>query len=153
MASLPERSTYTCVLAWSGNNTDYETFPRTHTVHFPNGGGLIGGGAGTVQHAQQSNPEELFAASVGSCMMMTILAVFCRSKIAVSAYEDRPEAVLELVERRYKVTKVILRPRITIVGEVDRAKFDTLVEKAHANCFISLSVKSEIIVEAEFISA
>lgn len=152
MASLPEHSTYTCKLSWSGNNTDYDTFPRTHSIHFPNGGAVTGGGAGNVQHPYQTNPEELFAASVGTCMMMTILAVFCRSKIAVTTYDDQPEAVLELVERRYKITKVILRPKITVGGEIDRAKFDTLVQKAHANCFISLSVKSEIVVEAEYIS-
>jgi organic hydroperoxide reductase OsmC/OhrA len=150
---LPEKSSFTCHIQWQGNTQDYDTFPRVHQITMPAGVTLKSGGAHNPQDPTQTNPEELFAAAVGSCMMMTILAVFCRSKIMVRAYEDHTEALLELVERRYKVTKVTLRPRIVVEGPVDREKFDNLIQKAHANCFISLSVKSEVVVEPEYLSA
>jgi organic hydroperoxide reductase OsmC/OhrA len=119
----------------------------------PAGLQLKSGGAHMAQDPTQTNPEELFAAAVASCMMMTILAVFSRSKIVVTSYEDHPEALLELVERRYKVTKVTLKPRIVLEGPIDKEKFDNLIQKSHANCFVSLSVKSEVVVEPTFISA
>lgn len=150
---LPEKSTFTCKLRWLGSRTDdYDTFERRHEITLPKGQAMISGGAHLIQDETQTNPEELFAASVASCMMMTILAVFSRSKIPVLAYEDEPEALLELTERRYKITKVTLKPRITIAGQHDREKLETLIQKSHANCFITLSVKSEVVVEPVFIT-
>jgi organic hydroperoxide reductase OsmC/OhrA len=148
-----EPSVFSCEISWRGNNSDYDSFPRVHHIGFPKGQGVKSGGAHLVQDLAQTNPEELFAASVGSCMMMTILAVFNRSKIAVVSYEDKPEALLEYVERRFRITKVTLRPRIEMEGEIDREKLVGLIQKAHANCFVTLSVKAEVIVEPIFVSA
>ena len=150
----PDKSVFTCKIRWLGSdNQDYDTFDRRHRITLRRGQEVIAGGAHEVQDASQTNPEELFAASVASCMMMTILAVFSRAKIPVLAYEDEPEALLEFVERRFRVTKVTLRPRITLAGQHDREKLDTLISKAHANCFITLSVKSEVVVEPAFVVA
>ncbi len=149
---IPEQSTFTCAITWHGNNLDYDAFPRVHRITFPTGQELTAGAAHKVQHPQQTNPEELFAASVATCMMQTILAVFSRARIAIKAYSDEPEALLELVERRYKVTKVTLRPRILVEGPVDAEKFALLVQKAHANCFITLSVNSDVVVIPEYLS-
>jgi organic hydroperoxide reductase OsmC/OhrA len=149
---IPEKSYYTCAISWQGNNEDYESFSRIHEIRFPKGQSVELGSALDSQKQDQTNPEELFAAAVGSCMMQTILAVFSRSKIVVTSYEDHPEALLELVERRYKVTRVTLRPKMAIQGEsVDREKLDNLMQKAHANCFIGLSVKSDVVIEPEFV--
>jgi organic hydroperoxide reductase OsmC/OhrA len=149
---IPEQSTFTCTVHWHGNNSDYDNFLRVHRIAFPLGQEITGGGAHHVQNPEQTNPEELFAASVASCMMMTILAVFSRSKIVIKTYRDDPVALLELVERRYKVTKVTLKPKIVVEGPVDQEKFANLIQKSHANCFITLSVNSEVVVEPEFIS-
>jgi organic hydroperoxide reductase OsmC/OhrA len=146
-----EPSSFGCELHWQGNNADYDTFPRVHELVFPHGQRVKAGGAHQIQDPEQTNPEELFAAAVASCMMMTILAVFSKSRIPVTAYDDKPEALLEFVERRFKVTRVTLRPRIVVGAEIDREKFDNLIQKAHANCFISLSVKSEVVVEPTFV--
>lgn len=150
---IPEHSIFTCAIRWRGDNRDYDTFARRHDITFPAGLEAIGGGAHKIEAPRQTNPEELFAASVATCMMMTILAVFSRSKIAITAYEDTPEASLDLVERRFRVTRVTLRPRITVDGDIDPAKFENLISKSHANCFISLSVSSEVIVEPTFVRA
>jgi len=153
-AMLPEKSAFTCKIRWLGkDNQDYDSFDRRHRISLPRGQEITAGGAHEVQDSSQTNPEELFAAAVASCMMMTILAVFSRSKIPVLAYEDEPEALLEFVERRYRVTKVTLRPRITLAGQHEHEKLDTLISKSHANCFIALSVKSEVVVEPAFVTA
>jgi organic hydroperoxide reductase OsmC/OhrA len=149
---LPDSSLFTCRIRWQGtSNTDYDTYVRKHEVSLPGGQKLLGGGGLIVQDPTQTNPEELFAASVGTCMMLTILPVFARSQIPITAYEDQPEALLQKVERIFTVTKVTLRPRITLQGTFDRAKLDTLIAKSHANCYITQSVKSEVIVEPTFI--
>jgi organic hydroperoxide reductase OsmC/OhrA len=151
---LPEKSVFTSRIRWLGSsNQDYDTFDRRHRVALPRGQELVVGAAHKVQDASQTNPEELFSASVGGCMMMTILAVFSRSRIPILAYEDEPEALMEFVERRTRITRVTLRPRITLSEQHDREKLDNLIAKAHANCTITLSVKSEVAVEPKFIMA
>lgn len=148
----PDSSSFTCNIRWQGtSNADYENFIRRHEVTFPGGQTFVGGGGLIVQHPAQTNPEELFAAAVGTCMMITILAVFSRAKIPVVAYEDQPEALLQKGERAFSVTKVTLRPRITINGTFDHEKLANLISKSHANCYISLSVKSEVIVEPIYV--
>ncbi|MBU0508616.1 OsmC family protein [bacterium] len=150
---LPETSTFRCTLHWKGNNREYDSFPRVHRVGFPGGVKLVVGGAHLIQDPVQTNPEELFAASVATCMMMTILAVFSKSRIEVLEYEDTPEATLQLVDRRFRVTKVLLRPRIAIEGTHEADKLEKLIQKSHANCFITLSVTSEVVVEPTFVAA
>lgn len=153
-ATSPDSSLFTCKIRWLGaDNQDYDTFDRRHRVSLPRGQEVLVGAAHNIQDSAQTNPEELLGASVACCMMMTILAVFCRSKIPILAYEDEPEALMELVERRFRVTKVTLRPRITLSGQHDREKLDNLVSKAHANCIITLSVRSEVVVEPVYVTA
>ena len=136
-----------------GNNEDYDSFDRRHRVHFEQGQELLVGAAHKIQDPSQTNPEELLAASVGCCMMMTILAVFSRSRIPIVSYDDHPEALLELVDRRYRITRVTLRPRIIHRGPADAQKLTALIEKSHANCFITLSVKSDVVLEPTFVQA
>jgi organic hydroperoxide reductase OsmC/OhrA len=151
---LPETSSYFCTIHWQGDNVrDYDQFARLHEITWPGGQTLVSGAAHLIQNPRQTNPEELFASAVGSCMMATILAVFSKAQIPVTAYEDRVEAVLEFVERRFRVTKVFLRPQITLQGNFAEDKLKSLIEKSHANCFISLSVKSNVIVEPTFIQS
>jgi organic hydroperoxide reductase OsmC/OhrA len=145
---IPEKSSFTCKIVWQGtSNQDFDHFTRVHGMHFPLGQNLIGAGAHRIDTPEQTNPEELFAAAVATCMMMTILAVLSKAQIPVVSYEDQPVADLELVERRFRVTRVTLRPAIGIQGPIDVEKLTNLVQKSHANCFVTLSVKSDVVVE------
>lgn len=145
---MPQPSLHSCSIRWEGDTVDYSTFPRFYDISMETGQKILAGPANaSAAEAGRTNPEELFAASVGTCMMLTILAVCSKSRINVVAYEDRCEAQLEFIERRFRITKVTLRPTITIDGDIDRQKLDTLMQKAHANCFINLSVKSEVVIE------
>jgi organic hydroperoxide reductase OsmC/OhrA len=151
---LPEKSLFSCKIRWlGGDNQDYDTFDRRHRVTLPRRQELVVGAAHKVQDSLQTNPEELLAASVGCCMMVTVLAVFSKSRVPVLAYEDEPKALMEFIERRTRITRVTLRPRITIAGQHDREKLNNLISKAHANCTITLSVKSEVVVEPAFVEA
>jgi organic hydroperoxide reductase OsmC/OhrA len=144
---------FVCRIEWSGNTQDYETFPRTHTVSFPRGQKIRGSSAGQILDPVVTNPEELLAAALGTCLMVTFLAVCSKSRINVLSYVDQPEATVELMERRYRVTKIALKPEVTLEGQVDRERLDTAIQKAHGNCIISLSVKSDVTIEPTFQSA
>lgn len=129
---------------------DYDTYDRTHTIALEGGQALQGSSApdykGNPAHA---NPEELLAASLASCHMLTFLAVAAKSRLVVDAYEDHAEATLEKnADGRMAVTKVVLRPKVTFAGEPPSPeKLRGLHDKAHKNCMIASSVKCEVVVE------
>lgn len=98
------------------------------------------------------NPEELFAASLASCQMLTYLALAPRAGVDVLAYEDRAQATLAIAEKKMRVTEVRLRPRITVAAGTDLAQARALVERAHDGCFIANSVACAVHIEPELVA-
>jgi organic hydroperoxide reductase OsmC/OhrA len=56
-------------------------------------------------------------------------------------------------ERPVRVTRITLRPRITVRGDVTDARLQHLVEVAHRECYIANSVSTEIVIEPTFVRA
>jgi organic hydroperoxide reductase OsmC/OhrA len=96
------------------------------------------------------DPEEAFVASISSCHMLWFLGLAAKAKFRVDSYTDRAEGVMEKnAESRVAVTRVTLHPRVAFSGErkPSREELDGLHHKAHENCFIANSVKTEITCE------
>ncbi len=93
------------------------------------------------------SPEHLFTAAVNSCLMTTFLSVAENSKLAYRAFSSSAIGKLEMVDGRYQMSTITLRPLLIIDTEEDRAKADKVLQKAEQNCLISNSVKSKIIFE------
>ena len=94
------------------------------------------------------SPEDLFVASVNVCVMTTFLALAERAGLTFSAYQCEAEGRLELVEGKFQITLISLRPRITLQAGGDSAKAKELIEKAEANCLIANSIKTRVSLEA-----
>lgn len=99
----------------------------------------------------RANPEQLFVGALSACQALTYLALAARKQLPVVAYEDDAEGVLEKVEGRTRMSRVVLRPRITLEGIADDgaagemlATAHALVGRAHAACFIANSVTVEV---------
>ncbi|MCO5165682.1 MAG: OsmC family protein [Planctomycetes bacterium] len=139
-------------VAWRRATPDfaYDTYDRTHEVRFPGGQALQGSAAPDYKgDPAKANPEEMLAAALASCHMLTFLAIAARSRLVVDAYEDEAEATLgKDADGKPAVTKVVLRPRVTFAGEAPSAeKVRDLHRKAHDNCFVGRSVRCEVVVE------
>jgi organic hydroperoxide reductase OsmC/OhrA len=92
----------------------------------------------------------LLAAS--SCQLLSFLAVAARARIDVVAYEDDAEALMPPEPRPLRITRITLRPRITLRGDApgeDRLR--RLADLAHRECFIANSLTTEIAVEPTFV--
>lgn len=143
-------SEHHATVSWKRTTKDfvYETYDRSHSVSYP--GGIVHGASAAKEFmgkAELANPEELLAAALSSCHMLTFLAVCAKSRIAVDSYEDRATAILDKnAAGKLAVTKIFLRPKTTFSGDtpVDGAKLKELHEKAHRNCFIAQSVACEV---------
>ncbi len=94
------------------------------------------------------SPEDLFVSSVNVCVMSTFLAFAERAGLAFTAYESEAEGRLELVEGKFQFTSIALKPRITLKPGEDVAKAKELIDKAEANCLISNSIKTKVVMEA-----
>ena len=90
------------------------------------------------------SPEHLFTASVISCFMTTFLAIAEYSKLDFISFECNAEGILEKIDGKYLMTKIILNPTLTI-AELDKyEKAQRVLEKSEAACLISNSIKSEV---------
>ncbi|MDR4478235.1 MAG: OsmC family protein [Nitrospira sp.] len=93
------------------------------------------------------SPEDLYVAAANACVMTTFLAVAERAGLTFTAYQCEAEGRLELVDGKFQVTTITVRPHITLQSGTDAAKAKELIEKAEANCLISNSMKTRMILE------
>src|SRR5579862_7047729 len=76
---------------------EYKTYNRRHELRFKDGAIRIVGDALPEfrGNAEGPDPEELFAAALAACHMLTFLAVAARQRLPLASYDDEPVALLE----------------------------------------------------------
>ncbi|AKF04665.1 Putative redox protein [Sandaracinus amylolyticus] len=146
-------SEHVAKIEWRRGNREhsYPQYSRTHRVEY--GGGVaheMSAAAAYLGDAALPNPEELLVAALASCHMLTFLALCARKGIVVDAYDDDARGTLERRPgEKTRVTRVVLRPRITFGGATpDHAMLASLHRQAHDGCFIASSVTTEVVVES-----
>jgi organic hydroperoxide reductase OsmC/OhrA len=98
-------------------------------------------------------PENLYIASIETCLMLTYLA-YCRSRqVELASYQSSAEGVLEAVSGVQVISKVTVRPKIVVKTEAHLAQAREIASFVHEKCFISNSVESDVIVEPEVTAA
>ncbi|HEX6323698.1 MAG TPA: OsmC family protein [Vicinamibacterales bacterium] len=108
--------------------------------------------------ASRLNPEQLLVGALSACQALTYLFLAARKQVIVVGYVDEAEGTLEMVDGRVRMSRVTLRPRITLEGVADEPEAGPLVErarelvaKAHNGCFIANSVTSNVEIEPTFV--
>ena len=91
----------------------------------------------------------LLAAAV-SCQLLSFLAVAARARLDVVEYRDDADAEMPEDVEPVRITRIVLRPRITVRGQVAESRLAHLVEVAHRECFITNSLRSDVVVEPVF---
>src|SRR5579872_2106028 len=89
------------------------------------------------------SPEHLFTAAVNSCLMTTFLAIAENSKLEFEDFSSKAFGKLEMIENKYVMSEVILKPQLTIKREEDRERAMRVLQKSEAACLISNSIRSE----------
>jgi organic hydroperoxide reductase OsmC/OhrA len=141
---------YRTRVAWSGSTgVGYEAYDRTHRGEVADAGAQLDLSAdphfrGDPAHL---NPEQLLVLAAASCQLLSFLAVAARARIDVLDYEDDSEGVMPEHDPPIRVTSIVLRPRIRIVAGPTEERIRHLVEVAHRECFISSSLRTDVVVE------
>jgi organic hydroperoxide reductase OsmC/OhrA len=103
--------------------------------------------------AEAVDPEEALVAALSSCHMLFFLAFAAQGGFTVDRYEDAAVGVMTENERgKLFVSKVTLRPAVTFTGDKRPHENDVtaLHHRAHEECFVANSVRSEVVVEPTF---
>ena len=144
---------YATRVEWSGSTgVGYESYDRTHTVTPLAGTGVAVDSLTMTAdpafrgRAELVNPEQLLLAAASSCQLLSFLAVAARARLDVIAYTDEADAVMPEDDRPVRITRIVLRPHVTVRGSsVER--IERLLHVAHDECFIANSLRSEMVLE------
>ena len=90
------------------------------------------------------SPEHLFTAAVSSCFMTTFLAIAENFKLEFESLDIASKGVLEQVDGKFLMTKVLLCPKLVIKSEKDKERAERVLHKSEAACLISNSVKATV---------
>lgn len=149
-------SEHRATIRWqqAGGSFAKRQYARAHTWSFD--GGLTVPAAASPSNvplpftdAAAVDPEEAYVASISSCHMLTFLWLAATDGIEIVAYED--DAVGHMTPNEHGipwVSRVELAPRITYAdGRAPAAEHEAdLHHRAHEQCFIASSVRTEIAV-------
>jgi organic hydroperoxide reductase OsmC/OhrA len=144
-------------IAWKQGGGEFSRgkYSREHSWSFDGGQTVLASSSPSAVPVPLSNPagvdpEEALVASLSSCHMLTFLFLAYKQGFQIESYVDDASGTMARNERGIPwVDKVTLRPEVKFVGErrPSVAELEQLHHDAHEQCFISNSVKSEIIVE------
>lgn len=94
-------------------------------------------------------PEELLIGAVNTCLMLTFLSFAGRRQIEISAYESGAEGTVENSEGRYRVTRIKVRPVVSLNQE-DVVTAQEVFKDAKEACIISNSVIAQVDLVPQF---
>jgi organic hydroperoxide reductase OsmC/OhrA len=150
---------YPVRVSWTGNDGDgtrsYRGYRRDHVIAAAGKPAIDGSSDPKFRgDASRYNPEELLVAALSSCHMLSYLHLCAVNQVVVVAYEDDATGFMEeTAEGGGRLTKTILKPKVTITPEGDAAKAKELHHEAHRLCFIANSVNFPVETEPVIMAA
>jgi organic hydroperoxide reductase OsmC/OhrA len=150
MKDATQTHRYAVRCTWTGSTgVGYDGYDRAHQAAAPPAEAALRLSADPAFRGDPAllNPEQLVVLAASSCQLLSFLAVAARARIDVVDYQDQAEGVMPEGDPPMRITRIVLRPRITIDGSVAEDRVRHLVEVAHRECFIANSLRTEIVVE------
>lgn len=93
------------------------------------------------------DPEEAFVASLSSCHMLWFLSIAAKRGFVVDQYQDQALGLMgKDATGKLAMIEVTLRPRAQFSGPLQPSPADVAAmhSRAHDECFIARSVKTEV---------
>ena len=151
---------YTSKIIWHRNDAIFSDnrYSRKHVWQFDGGIEVPASSSPQVvrvplSEAAAVDPEEAFVASLASCHMLWFLDIAARAGFIIDSYVDDAVATLaKNSDGKLAMTIVTLKPHAIFSGEKHPSRDDIqrMHHKAHDECFIATSVKSEVRCEPVF---
>jgi len=131
--------------------TDHR-YSRRHRLRFDGGTEVPGSSSPAVvalpmSDAAAVDPEEAFVASLAACHMLWFLSLAAQKGYVVERYRDAALGVMtKNTAGRLWISTVTLRPEVVFGGDRQPSRDELLQlhHRAHEECFIANSVKSDV---------
>ena len=125
-----------------------ENYSNQHEITFTPKIKIMGDSAPDWHGSElNSNPEQILAASLSSCHMMTFLALAAKMNWPVVSYKDHAVASLGKNSKNLmSVIKIELNPKVQFSGgfKVELPEMKKVQDRAHRYCFIANSLSNEV---------
>jgi organic hydroperoxide reductase OsmC/OhrA len=137
---------YELTLEWTGNRgsgtSDYRAYGRDHVVRGERVPDIDGSSDRAFRgDPDRWNPEQLLLAAAAQCHLLSYLHVAVEHGVVVTAYSDRPTAVMtEDGQGGGRFTGITLHPVVTIADPAQLELAESLHGEANAKCFIAASL-------------
>ena len=151
---------YTSKILWERNGANFSDnrYSRKHVWRFDGGIEVPASSSPQVVRVPLSDaaavdPEEAFVASLASCHMLWLLDIAARAGFIIDSYVDDAVGILAKNSAgKLAMTTVTLKPNVIFSGDKlpSREDIERMHHKAHDECFIATSVKSEVRCEPVF---
>ena len=149
-------SRHTARTVWQRGEARFtdNAYSRRHEWHFDGGAIVPGSSSPAVVKVPLSDPaavdpEEAFVAALSSCHLLWFLSIAAAAGWCVDSYTDEAEGLMRPdANGKPWVAEVVLRPSVRYAGNAPSAAEEAaLHHKAHEECFLARSVRSEVRVE------
>lgn len=146
--------TYDTHLLWSGSTgSGYRDYLRDHRAAAPPAGEIV---LSADPHfrgdARYTNPEQLLVMAASSCQLLSFLAIAARRGVDVVDYDDEARGEMPDGAAPMRLTRILLKPVITVAAGTDRDLVEQLVADAHHDCYIANTLNAEVVVEPTVVS-
>ncbi len=146
---------YSALVLWQRTPQEVFTdnrYSRRHVLRFDGGAEVAGSSSPSVvplplSDAAAVDPEEAFVASLAACHMLWFLSIAAQQGYVVDRYSDAATgAMTRNAAGKLWISLVTLRPEVAFGGDHGPSGDDLLQlhHRAHLECFIANSVKSEV---------
>ncbi len=97
------------------------------------------------------NPEDAFVGSLAMCYSITLKSTLEKMRLELEDFELKTTGILDETDEGSMITKITIKPKIKLKTEEERKKIERALKLAKDNCLISKSMKSEIILDTEYL--
>lgn len=144
--------TYATQLTWAGSTgVGYAGYDRGHAVHAAGTELALSADAAFGGDPARVNPEQLLLAAASSCQLLSFLAVAAIAGVDVVAYADDAQAVMPADAQPARITRILLRPRVTVTAGTDVNRVRELLDRAHEQCYVANTLNAEVVLEPEVV--
>jgi len=90
------------------------------------------------------NPEELFVASINSCIMLIFYHFLKKYELDVCRYQSNAEGVVEKTKDGLRFTKVLVKAEVELETDNSSHKITEIAKLAEKYCLVSNSVSCPV---------
>ncbi len=97
------------------------------------------------------NPEEMFVASINSCIMLVFYHFADKYKVGISSYSTEAAGTVEKTKNGLRFTAVEVKAKVSLRDESQAEKIEEIAQLAEKYCLVSGSVACPVSYEVKVV--